>query len=433
MYCPAATLTNGSPPPRRANFTLLCSQYCGTQHSRMTGHVIVMEPADYDRWLEAVPAMPTREAAGLQLFKNFSCDTCHGQRAPTLAGLYMSKVPLDDGRTVIADDDYLRESIPSIRKPSSSLAMATSCPATAINSAKNKSWISWPTSSRFAPRTRSHAHDARADLLSTPAPPPLERVPSYLEDGRTLRSWLLTTDHKRIAILYLLSITFFFSIGGVAATMTFRLSLVVLPPATWSPMKSTTSASSRSAWRDHGLVLSDPLHSDGAGQLPAADDDRGPRPGFPQAQFAFVVPLRLRRPLHPGLADRRRCGYGVDVLPPYSTTYSNTWVVLVVTGVFIAGFSSILTGLNFIISLHTMRLHPGLHVVSACRCSCGPLMPRRSSSCWPRRSSHACITLMLSSPPNAFSAWAFSIQFLAAILFSSSISSGSTRTPPFTS
>ena len=42
---------------------------------------------------------------------------------------------------------------------------------------------------------------------------------SYLTDGTTIRSWLLTTDHKRIALLYLGSITLFFFIGGIAAAL----------------------------------------------------------------------------------------------------------------------------------------------------------------------------------------------------------------------
>src|SRR5262245_13507307 len=64
-----------------------------------------------------------------------------------------------------------------------------------------------------------------------PAEAPFERPPQshYLNAGYTVRSWLLTTDHKRIAILYLLSITFFFVIGGLAATV-IRLDLMTPQP-----------------------------------------------------------------------------------------------------------------------------------------------------------------------------------------------------------
>jgi cytochrome c oxidase subunit II len=98
-------------PTQTGEYHLLCSQYCGTQHSRMVGRVVVMEPGDFDHWLEGEPQTNTREAAGAALFQLYSCSQCHGQLAPTLAGLYMTTVKLDDGQTAQANDDYLRESI----------------------------------------------------------------------------------------------------------------------------------------------------------------------------------------------------------------------------------------------------------------------------------------------------------------------------------
>lgn len=96
---------------KTGEYHFFCNQYCGDLHSHMIGTVVVMEPAAYEAWLAgAIPDMPPA-VVGAQLYQSYGCAACHGVRAPTLAGLYNSKVILDDGRTVIADDTYLRESI----------------------------------------------------------------------------------------------------------------------------------------------------------------------------------------------------------------------------------------------------------------------------------------------------------------------------------
>lgn len=92
-------------------YHLFCSQYCGAEHANMIGEVIAMEPAEYQAWLSGAPQDIAPAAAGQRLFSSMGCGACHGERGPTLAGLYLSKVPLDDGRTVVADENYLRESI----------------------------------------------------------------------------------------------------------------------------------------------------------------------------------------------------------------------------------------------------------------------------------------------------------------------------------
>lgn len=92
-------------------YHIFCDQYCGTQHAEMIGRVVVMEEKDYQRWLAGAPGdVPMREA-GEGLFVKYNCISCHGSWAPTMAGLYMSQVKLADGRTVTADDAYLRRSI----------------------------------------------------------------------------------------------------------------------------------------------------------------------------------------------------------------------------------------------------------------------------------------------------------------------------------
>lgn len=102
-------------------YHLFCAEYCGTEHSRMIGSVVVMEPQDYEAWLAGGPAGKSMVASGAELFQSLGCVTCHRAgnagdtaalaRGPALEELYGSQVTLVDGRTVIADDDYLRESI----------------------------------------------------------------------------------------------------------------------------------------------------------------------------------------------------------------------------------------------------------------------------------------------------------------------------------
>ena len=98
-------------PTKVGEYHLFCAEYCGTQHSGMIGKVVVMESGDYQSWVAGTPTDESPVAAGAKLFTQFQCFTCHGQRAPTLAGLYGSQVKLTDGRTVTADDDYLRRAI----------------------------------------------------------------------------------------------------------------------------------------------------------------------------------------------------------------------------------------------------------------------------------------------------------------------------------
>ena len=101
------------------DFRILCSEYCGSEHSAMLGHVVVMSQADYGRWLEAGRAAPDDEPSpqqlGAALYRKFACASCHGAEssvgAPRLEGLYGQRVALEGGATVTADDAYLRESI----------------------------------------------------------------------------------------------------------------------------------------------------------------------------------------------------------------------------------------------------------------------------------------------------------------------------------
>jgi cytochrome c oxidase subunit II len=99
-------------------YHLFCAEYCGGEHSKMVGSVIVMEPRDYESWLAGGTAGKSMVASGGDLFQSLACVTCHRAgasgrlaRGPALEGVYGNQVKLADGRTVIADDNYVRESI----------------------------------------------------------------------------------------------------------------------------------------------------------------------------------------------------------------------------------------------------------------------------------------------------------------------------------
>lgn len=178
----------------------------------------------------------------------------------------------------------------------------------------------------------------------------------YLNIDYSWRSWLLTVDHKRIAILYLISITLFFFVGGFFATL-LRLELV-------TPQGDLVQAETyNKLFTMHGVTMIFFFLI----------------PSIPAVLGNFLLPLMIgaRDLAFPRLnllswylfmfgavaAIAAMAAGGVDTgwtfYPPYSTRYSNSQVVLTGLGAFIAGFSSILTGLNFIVTIHTMRA-PGL-------------------------------------------------------------------------
>ncbi len=179
---------------------------------------------------------------------------------------------------------------------------------------------------------------------------------NYLNTAFTFKSWLLTVDHKRIAILYLLAVTVFFLIGGLFAVL---IRLELLTPA-GDMMQSETY---NKMFTMHGVMMVFFFLI----------------PAIPAILGNFLVPIMIgaRDLAFPRLNLLSWYVYmvgglftfaaillgGVDTgwtfYTPYSSTYSNTNVILTAVGVFITGFSSILTGLNFIVTIHKMRA-PGL-------------------------------------------------------------------------
>jgi cytochrome c oxidase subunit II len=102
-------------PTRTGEYHIFCAQYCGTQHSRMIGRVVVTEPAAYERWLKSGEPSESILVTGERLFHDRGCSGCHSPNsqfhAPLLQGLYRNPVPFADGTMAKADDQYLRDSI----------------------------------------------------------------------------------------------------------------------------------------------------------------------------------------------------------------------------------------------------------------------------------------------------------------------------------
>ena len=96
-------------------YRLFCAEYCGTQHSGMLGRIVVLAPREYQNWLSGAPSGATRAEAGAKLFQSLGCAACHAEnntsRGPALAGVVGKQVRLQDGKTVIADETYIRESV----------------------------------------------------------------------------------------------------------------------------------------------------------------------------------------------------------------------------------------------------------------------------------------------------------------------------------
>jgi cytochrome c oxidase subunit 1 len=178
----------------------------------------------------------------------------------------------------------------------------------------------------------------------------------YLNVNYSVKSWLLTTDHKRIALLYLISISVFFVLGGIYA-MLIRLELLT-PRA-----DVLTGDMYNRVFTMHGFIMIFFFLI----------------PSIPATMGNFLIPLMIgaKDLAFPRLNLASWYVYtvggtftiavlalgGVDTgwtfYTPYSSTYSNSYVILAAVGAFFAGFSSIFTGINFIATIHKMRA-PGM-------------------------------------------------------------------------
>jgi cytochrome c oxidase subunit 1 len=178
----------------------------------------------------------------------------------------------------------------------------------------------------------------------------------YLNATHGLKSWLLTRDHKRIGILYLLGVSFFFAIGGLFAAL-IRIELItpagdVFQPDTYNRIFTT-----------HGIMMVFffliPAIPSVLGNflipvMIGAKDLAFPRLNL-LSWYIYMLggAFSLYSLLHGGVDT------GWTFYTPYSTAFSNTYVIATGLGIFINGFSGILTGINFIVTIHRMRA-PGM-------------------------------------------------------------------------
>jgi cytochrome c oxidase subunit 2 len=102
-------------PTRPGRYHIFCAEYCGTNHSQMIGWMTVMDPVSYQNWLAGGAAGASLVDQGRQLFEQYGCVSCHvldaQGRCPSLRNVFGNKVELEDGRVVLADEAYVRESI----------------------------------------------------------------------------------------------------------------------------------------------------------------------------------------------------------------------------------------------------------------------------------------------------------------------------------
>jgi cytochrome c oxidase subunit 1 len=193
--------------------------------------------------------------------------------------------------------------------------------------------------------------------MSTAAPETsIESRVHYLNVNYGIKSWLLTTDHKRIALLYLGSITLMFLLGGVAAVL-IRLHLIeptgaLVQPETYNKLFSM-----------HGIIMvffflipSIPatLGNFLVPLMVGARDLAFPRINLLSWYLYIIGALIVLGAIATGGIDT-----GWTFYTPFSSTYAHTHVVAAIVGIFLAGFSSIFTGFNFIVTIHKMRA-PGL-------------------------------------------------------------------------
>jgi cytochrome c oxidase subunit 2 len=102
-------------PTKAGTYQIFCAEYCGTEHSGMTGQVVVMEANAYQAWLSGGAGEGSLASTGEKLFADLACNTCHlsdsSGHGPALENVYAHPVKLHDGSVVTADENYLRESI----------------------------------------------------------------------------------------------------------------------------------------------------------------------------------------------------------------------------------------------------------------------------------------------------------------------------------
>src|SRR5437588_1831798 len=186
----------------------------------------------------------------------------------------------------------------------------------------------------------------------TPPPPPVEPRENYLTVAYGVASWLLTKDHKRIAILYLLTVTLMFVIGGVAITIV-RLNLM-------TPDGALVDADTyNKLFTMHGVIMVFfflvPVVPTVMGNFCLPLMIGAKDLAFPRINLAswYLFVLGGAWTVYAMLAGGVDTGW--TFYTPYSSQSSHYNVVPALIGIVISGFSSIFTGMNFIVTIHKLR------------------------------------------------------------------------------
>jgi cytochrome c oxidase subunit I len=188
------------------------------------------------------------------------------------------------------------------------------------------------------------------------APPPRAPEVNYVNVAYGVKSWLLTTDHKRIAILYLFTVTLMFFLGGAAATV-IRLNLM-------TPTGELVTADTyNKLFSAHGIIMVwfflVPVVPTVLGNFLVPMMIGARDLAFPKLNLLswYIFTIGAVITLWAIVAGGVDTGW--TFYTPFSTRSARTNVIPTIIGIFISGFSSILTGLNFIVTMHRMRA-PGL-------------------------------------------------------------------------
>ncbi|MEM9595420.1 MAG: cbb3-type cytochrome c oxidase subunit I [Acidobacteriota bacterium] len=178
----------------------------------------------------------------------------------------------------------------------------------------------------------------------------------YLNAGHGIKSWLLTTDHKRIGVLYLISISVFFALGGIYAGL-IRLELVTPEADLFQPDTYNRVFTMHAILMIFFFLVPSIPATLGNFLIPlmiGAKDVAFPKLNLASWYMYMIGACLTLFALMKGGVDT-----GWTFYTPFSTTYSNTYVTTVAIGIFINGFSSIFTGVNFMVTIHRMRA-PGM-------------------------------------------------------------------------
>src|SRR5665213_409715 len=193
-------------------------------------------------------------------------------------------------------------------------------------------------------------------MVTTPSQQLALPTKHYLNSEYGLKSWLLTLDHKRIALLYLFMTSFFFVIGGTAAAL-IRLELLT-PPG--DLMASDTY---NKMFSIHGIIMVFfflvPVAPAVLGNFLIPLMIGAKDVAFPKLNLLSWYLFSIGGCLELWMMIAGGVDTGWTFTTPLSTHYVSSNVVAAAMGIFVAGFSSILTGLNFVVTIHRLRA-PGM-------------------------------------------------------------------------